>query len=87
MAHALGDEGGLEVRVRDDAPVVDAPGELERRLDVLARGLEVALAAAAARAPAEDVGAEEVARAGRSEPASARASSKSAAAVATLESL
>ena len=41
--------------------VVGASCELERRLDVLARRLEVALATTAARAPAEDVGAEEVA--------------------------
>ena len=62
VAHPLGDERRLEVGVRDDAAVVHALGELERGLDVLARCLEVALAAPAARAPAEDVGPEEVAR-------------------------
>ena len=62
VAHALCDERGLEVRVRDRAPVVGAARELERCLDVLAGRLEVALAATAARPPAEDVGAQEVAR-------------------------
>jgi len=62
VAHALRDERGLEVRVRDGAPVVGAARELERRLDVLACCLEVALATTATRPPAEDVGAEEVAR-------------------------
>ena len=62
VAHALRDERGLEVRVRDRAPVVGAARELERCLDVLAGRLEIALAATAARPPAEDVGAQEVAR-------------------------
>ena len=48
--------------MRDGAPVVESLGELERALDVLARGLEVALAAVAAGAPAEDVRAQQVAR-------------------------
>ena len=37
VARALGDERGLEVRVRTSAAVVDALRELERVLDVLAR--------------------------------------------------
>ena len=60
MPGALGDERRLEVRVGHLAAVVDALGELERVLDVLARGLEVALAAVAAGAPVVDVGAEPV---------------------------
>ena len=44
------------------ARVVHRLGQLERARDVLARGLEVALAAVAARAPGEDVRAEQVGR-------------------------
>ena len=44
LAVALGDERSLEGDVSDGQRVVDAVGELERALDVLARGLEVALA-------------------------------------------
>ena len=62
VAHALGDERGLEVDVRHRAVVVERLRQLERALDVLARGLEVALAAVAAGAPAEDLGAKQVAR-------------------------
>src|SRR5579862_483018 len=40
---ALGDERGLEVRLAEGARVVERLGELERALDVLARGFEVAL--------------------------------------------
>src|SRR5262249_19534274 len=52
----------LEVDVRDRAPVVHRLRKLERPFDVLARSLEVTLMAAAARAPAEDVRAQQVAR-------------------------
>ena len=62
MSLPLGDERSLEVRVRDRAPVADVLRELERALDVLAGGDVVALKAMAPRAPAEDVGAEQVAR-------------------------
>ena len=61
MAHALGHERGLEVDIRHRAVVVERLRELERALDVLARGLEVTLAAVAARAPAEDLRAKQVA--------------------------
>ena len=62
MAHALRDKRGLEVDVRHRAVVVECLRQLERALDVLARGLEVALPAVAAGAPAEDLGAQQVAR-------------------------
>src|SRR5215831_19921903 len=45
---ALGDERRLERDVRNRKRVVEAVGELERALDVLTRGLEVALPACAA---------------------------------------
>src|SRR4051794_16199683 len=61
VAHPLGHERCLEIRVRNGASVIRAARELERRLDVLAGSLEVALAPAAARAPAENVCAKEVA--------------------------
>ena len=48
--------------MRDREHVVDAIGELEGTLDVLARRFEVTLAARAARAPFEDVRAQPVAR-------------------------
>ena len=48
MPHALGDERGLEVDVGHRAVVVQRLRELQRALDVLARGLEVTLAAVAA---------------------------------------
>jgi hypothetical protein len=63
VARALGHERRLEVGVRRLASVVDALGELERALGVLAGSLEVALAAMDPRAPVVDVGAETVARA------------------------
>src|SRR4029079_13122495 len=62
VPHALCHERGLVVRVRDRAPVVGAARELERWLDIPAGGRELALATTAARPPAEDVGAKEVAR-------------------------
>jgi hypothetical protein len=48
--------------MRSHSLVVESVGELQRALDVLARGLEVPLATPAPRAPVEDVGAENVAR-------------------------
>ena len=51
VALALGDERRLEVGGADRAAVVQRLGQLERALDVFARGLVVALAALAARAP------------------------------------
>ena len=62
MPHLLGDERRLEVGACDRPRVVDAAGELERPLDVLARRLEVRLPAAAARPPREDPSAQDVAR-------------------------
>ena len=62
MPHALRDERSLEVRVRNRAAVLGAARKLERCIDVLASCLEIALAPAAARPPAEDVGTKEVAR-------------------------
>ena len=59
---AVGDHRRLEVRVADRARVGRILGELERALDVLARGLVVALAAPAPRAPREDVRAQRVGR-------------------------
>src|SRR5262249_36825174 len=61
VTRPLRDERRLVVDVRDRAPVVHRAGKLERVLDVLPRGLEVALVPAAAGAPAEDVGAEQIA--------------------------
>src|SRR5205085_5105182 len=60
VALAVGDERSLEVRRADRAGIVRILGELERALDVLARGLVIALAAPAAGAPGEDVRAERV---------------------------
>src|SRR6185503_16532603 len=53
VARALGDQRSLEVVMSDRAPVVQAFCELQRTLDVLARGFPVALAPIAAGAPAE----------------------------------
>ena len=52
----LGDERRLERDVRNRQRVVEPLGELERELDVLARGLEVALTPGAARTPLENAG-------------------------------
>ena len=68
VAVALGEQRRLEVGLAERPRVVHRLGELERALDVLARGLEVALPAVAARAPREDVRA----GAGRTEAPSAR---------------
>ena len=86
MPVALGDQRGLEVRLAERARVVHRLRELERALDVLARGLVVALAAVAARAPREDVRAEQVGRERRALERAPSASPKSATAVAMLES-
>src|SRR5207302_10787163 len=53
-------ERRLEVRSADRARIVRVLRELKRALDVFACGLVVALAAPAARAPREDVGAKRV---------------------------
>src|SRR6185295_3421991 len=58
----LGDERCLEIVVGDGAPVVQALGELERALDVLARSFPVALAPVTAGAPTESVRAEPIGR-------------------------
>src|SRR5919199_6272773 len=60
MALAVGDNRRLEVDVGRRVPVVQSFLELERALHVLARSLEIAAAAVAARAPREDVRAEVV---------------------------
>ena len=60
MARALGDERGLKVVVGDRAPVVEALGELECALDVLAGGFPVTLPPVAAGAPAKSVRAQTV---------------------------
>ena len=65
VAVALGEERRLEVRGAERTRVLERLGELERALDVLARGLVVALAAVAARAPREDVQAQLVGRQAR----------------------
>src|SRR5689334_21661085 len=62
VPHPLADERSLEVRVRGLPRIVERLRELESALDVLARGFEVPLPAVAPRAPAEDVGAQAVAR-------------------------
>ena len=62
LALPLGDERCLEETFARARAVVERLGELERALDVLARGLAVALAPVAARAPREDLGAQQVAR-------------------------
>src|SRR6266566_2185984 len=55
VALAVGDDRSLEVRLADRARILDGLGELERALDVLARGLVVAVVAPAAGAPGEDL--------------------------------
>ena len=60
MTLSLGDERGLEVRIRGRLPVAGGPRQLEGPLDVLTGALPVALAAVAAGTPAENVGAERV---------------------------
>ena len=55
MTVALRNDRRLEGHVRDGQRVVEAICELERALDVLPRGLEVALPTRAARAPLENV--------------------------------
>src|SRR5439155_18585812 len=55
MALAVGDERRLEICGADRARIVRILRELERALDVFARGLVVALAAPAPRAPGQDV--------------------------------
>src|SRR5947207_15226517 len=62
VPHPLADKRSLEVGVRRLSRIVERLSELERTLDVLARCFEVPLASVAARAPAENVGAEAVAR-------------------------
>src|SRR5215218_8895612 len=62
VAVALGEQRRLEVHLAEGLRVLLRLGELERALDVLARRLVIALAAVAAGAPREDVGAEEVRR-------------------------
>ena len=62
VAVALGEHRRLEVRGAECARILERLGELERALDVLARGLVVALAAVAPRAPREDVQAQLVGR-------------------------
>ena len=57
---ALGDQRGLEVDLTERAGILHRLGELERALDVVARGLVIPLAPVAARAPGEDVGAQHV---------------------------
>src|SRR4051794_6880518 len=65
VALPVGDDRRLEVRLADGARVLHRFRELERALDVLARGLVVALMAPAARAPGEDRRPERVAREAR----------------------
>ena len=62
MPHPLADKRSLEVRVRGLARIIERLGELERALDVFTRCFVVPLAPVAARAPAEDVRAQPVAR-------------------------
>src|SRR5829696_1187784 len=62
VAVALGEQRRLEVDLAERLRVLLRLGELERALDVLARRLVIALAAVAARAPRENVGAEEIRR-------------------------
>jgi hypothetical protein len=62
LAHPLGNERGVQEDVRHRAAVVQRLRELERPLDVLASGLEVALLAIAERPGVEDLGPESVAR-------------------------
>jgi hypothetical protein len=65
MSLAVGDERRLEVRRPDRPRIVRVLRELEGALDVLARGLVVALAAPAPRAPRKDVRAKRVGRQAR----------------------
>src|SRR5581483_1410124 len=58
----VGDQRSLEVRGADRAEILDALRQLERLLDVVAGGLEVALALPAARTPRKDVRLQRVAR-------------------------
>ena len=60
VALALGDERRLEVHLGGCAPVAKALGQLERTLDVFPCRLPVALAAVAARTPAEDLRSQQV---------------------------
>src|SRR5256885_14485267 len=60
VALAVGDDRSLEVDVRRGALVVQALCELERALDVLARGLQIASPSIAAGPPGEHVGAKMV---------------------------
>ena len=62
MAHPLGDERRLEVGVCDRPRVVDAAGELERALDVLARRFEVRAGGDGSASASRGSGAQEVAR-------------------------
>ena len=62
MALAVGDERGLEEGCADRPEILDAAGQLERALDVVARSHEVALPLPAPRAPGKDVGLERIAR-------------------------
>src|SRR5947209_20457567 len=62
VPHPLADKRSLEEGIRGLARIVERLRELERALDVLARGFEIPLPAIAARAPAEDVGPKTVAR-------------------------
>ena len=62
VALPLRDERGLEVRVRDRRAVAELLRELERALDVVVCGDVVAQPAVTARAPLQDVRAEQVAR-------------------------
>src|SRR3989440_6531457 len=62
VALSVGDDRGLEVDVRGGALVIQALGELERALDILARGFEVTAAPVAARPPGEHVRAKVIRR-------------------------
>ena len=84
---ALGEHRGLEVHGSECPRVAQRLGELERALDVLARGLVVALAAVAPRAPGEYVQAQLVGREGPSARPSTSASLKRLTAVEMLESM
>ena len=85
VPHPLGDQRSLEETFRHLARIVQRLRELERALDVFTRCFEVPLASVAARAPAEDVGAQQVARQALS-PRRASASLKRETAVEMLES-
>ena len=62
VALAVGDDRSLEEHVRRRLAVVQPFCELERTLDVLARGLEITTPAVAAGTPREDVRAEVIRR-------------------------